>query len=134
MTALQVLNSHNRTLAETQNRISMGFKVSSAKDSGSIYAIAQGMRANTAAWGAVNQSLLHAQGILDIAVSAAASVTDILMDTDADVHIGMSGTDLDGTGLSYTNGHYIDQSTTLLYGDHSEFSVRPPSDVRFNAV
>ena len=43
--ALQSLNSTNKELNEIQNRISTGFKVSSARDNGAVYAIAEGQRA-----------------------------------------------------------------------------------------
>ena len=44
--ALQNLNKTNAQLEMTQNRVNTGMKVSSAKDSGAIYAIATGQRAN----------------------------------------------------------------------------------------
>ena len=48
MVALQQLNSTNSQLEMTQTRINTGMKVSSAKDNGAVYAIAQGMRADVA--------------------------------------------------------------------------------------
>ena len=44
MIALQNLNKTNMDLQTTQNRINTGLEVSSAKDNGGIYAIAQRMR------------------------------------------------------------------------------------------
>lgn len=81
--ALQVLNSTNRDLAATQNRISSGLKVSSAKDNGAIYAIAQKQRADVAAYGAVAQSLGRNKSVVDVALSAVDQVTDKLKDAKA---------------------------------------------------
>ena len=44
MVALQNLNKTNSELGMVQNRINTGLEVSSAKDNGGIYAIAQRMR------------------------------------------------------------------------------------------
>jgi len=44
MVALQNLNSTSSQLSMTQNVISTGLKVASAKDDGAIYAIAQNQR------------------------------------------------------------------------------------------
>ena len=46
MTALQSLQQTSKELLTTQNRISTGLAVSSAKDNASVYAIAQGQRAD----------------------------------------------------------------------------------------
>ncbi|MCC5995460.1 MAG: flagellin, partial [Oceanicaulis sp.] len=45
MIALQNLNQTNKDLMQVQNRINTGLAVSSAKDNGGIFAIAQNMRA-----------------------------------------------------------------------------------------
>ena len=47
MLALQTLAAINRDLLTTQNRISTGLRISSAKDDGAIWAIAQGQRAES---------------------------------------------------------------------------------------
>ena len=55
--ALQNLNATEATLNTTQNRISTGLAVSSAKDNASVWAIAQGQRADIGALDAVTMSL-----------------------------------------------------------------------------
>jgi nicotinate-nucleotide pyrophosphorylase (carboxylating) len=68
--ALQNLNKTNSELERTQNRINTGMKVSSAKDSGAIFAIATSQRANAAsqdavrAGGGVNHRLDLRSGVL----------------------------------------------------------------------
>ena len=78
MQALQALSANSQGLATTQDRISTGLKVSSAKDDGATYAIAQKMRARVASMDVVSQSLNRGSSILDVAASAAASVSDLL--------------------------------------------------------
>ena len=49
MAALQSLGSTNKSMAQVQSRINTGYKVSSAKDNGAVWAIAQGQRADIGA-------------------------------------------------------------------------------------
>ena len=58
--ALQNLNKTNSELERTQNRINTGMKVSSAKDSGAIFAIATSQRAAAASQDAVRSSITGA--------------------------------------------------------------------------
>jgi flagellin len=78
MVALQNLNSTSSQLSMTQNVISTGLKVASAKDDGAIYAIAQNQRATVASLDAVTDSLNRASSSVDVAMSAGNSITDLL--------------------------------------------------------
>ncbi len=78
MIALQNLNMTNSNLATTQNRINTGFKISSAKDNGAIWAIAQNQRSDVSALEAVTDSLNRGKSTLDVAISAAESISDLL--------------------------------------------------------
>jgi flagellin len=78
MIALQNLSVTNSELSTVQNRINTGKIVSSAKDNGAIYAIAQGQRAEIGALNAVKDSLNRGQSALDVALSAGESVSDLL--------------------------------------------------------
>ena len=78
MVALQNLNSTSSQLSATQNIISTGLKVSSAKDDGAIYAIAQNQRATVSSLDAVTDSLNRASSSVDVAMSAGNSITDLL--------------------------------------------------------
>ena len=78
MIALQNLSVTNSQLSTVQNRINTGKIVSSAKDNGAIYAIAQGQRAEIGALNAVKDSLNRGQSALDVALSAGESVADLL--------------------------------------------------------
>lgn len=79
MIALQNLNATGADLAISQNRISTGRKVDGAKDNGSIWAIAQSMRANSQSLNAVRDSLQRGQSTIDVAMAAAGSISDILL-------------------------------------------------------
>ena len=76
--ALQNLNITASELQTTQNRISTGLSVSSAKDNGAIWGIAQNSRASISSLDAVKQSLQRAQSTVDVAVSAGQTISDLL--------------------------------------------------------
>lgn len=78
MIALQNLNATNRELAEVQIRINTGRKVSSAKDNGAIYAIAQNMRSEVASLGVVRESLDRVMSTTDVGIAAAEGISDLL--------------------------------------------------------
>ncbi|WP_332660025.1 flagellin [Brevundimonas sp.] len=77
--ALQNLNATNAALSVTQNRINTGKSVATAKDNGSIWAIAQGQRADIGALGAVKQSLDRGIAAVDVALAAGETVSDLLL-------------------------------------------------------
>ena len=78
MIALQSLNAVNRELFEVQRRISTGLKVSSAKDNGAVWAMAQGQRAELKSLDAVTGSLSRGQSIVDVAISGGETISDLL--------------------------------------------------------
>ena len=79
MIALQNLNKTNDDMLGVQNRINTGLKVSGAKDNSAIYAVAQGMRADIRALGAVQTGLDRATTIGDVALAAGESISDLLV-------------------------------------------------------
>ena len=79
MVALQNLNSTNSELMQVQNRINTGKKVSSAKDNGAIWAIAQNQRSTSNSLNAVKDSLQRSQSTVDVAVAGGESVSDLLL-------------------------------------------------------
>ena len=78
LVALQNLNATSSALTTTQNRISTGLKVASAKDNGAIWAIAQNERSSVGALGSVTDSLNRAVSTVDVAISAGTSISDLL--------------------------------------------------------
>jgi len=79
MVALQNLNSTQTDLQQVQNRISTGMAIGDAKDNASIWAIAQGQRADIGALAAVKMSLDRATSIADVSMTAGQSISDLLI-------------------------------------------------------
>ncbi len=79
MIALQNLNATNKDLGIVQNRINTGQKISTAKDNGAIWAIAQNQRAESASLNSVISSLQRGQSVADVAMSAGTAISDILV-------------------------------------------------------
>ncbi|MBT5263572.1 MAG: flagellin [Rhodospirillaceae bacterium] len=78
--ALRTLNSINRDLDRTQNRVSTGLRVASALDDASNFSIAQGIRAEVRSLGAVTQGLNTAKGIGKVALAGATGLSNLLTD------------------------------------------------------
>ncbi|WP_323795951.1 flagellin [Nisaea sp.] len=79
-TALRTLNSINRNLDTTQNRVSTGLKVAGALDNASTFAIAQGIRAELSGIDAVTQGLNSAKGIGNVAIAGVTGISNLLTD------------------------------------------------------
>ena len=79
MIALQNLNATNKDLGIVQNRINTGQKISTAKDNGAIWAIAQNQRAESTSLNAVVSSLQRGQSVADVAMAAGGAISDILV-------------------------------------------------------
>ena len=76
--ALQNLNATNRALETTQGRINTGKAITSAKDNGAIWSIAQSQTVQMNSLDAVKQSLQRGQSTIDVAMSAGETVKDVL--------------------------------------------------------
>ncbi len=87
--ALENLNKTQGDLATNQAEISTGLKVGSAKDNASVWAIAQGQRADINALDSVQMSLNRATSIADVASTAGQSVSDLLSQLKAKVVAAM---------------------------------------------
>jgi flagellin len=116
MIALQYLNQTQADLAATQNAINTGMKVSSAKDDGAVYAIAQNMRGAVAGYGAVQDSLNRGMSAIDVAMSAGQSISDLLVEMKTKA-LAASDTSLDTTSREAMNQDFValrDQITTIV--------------------
>ncbi len=76
--ALENLNKTAGNLQSAQNIVSTGMAINTAKDNASVWAIAQGQRADVNALSAVTSSLNRANSIADVAMTAGQSVSDLL--------------------------------------------------------
>jgi flagellin len=116
MVALQYLNQTQAQLEQTQNAVNTGLKVSSAKDDGAIYAIAQNMRGDVAGYGAVQDSLNRGMSAIDVAMSAGQSISDLLVEMKTKA-LAASDTSLDTTSREAMNQDFValrDQITTIV--------------------
>jgi flagellin len=105
MTALQYLNGTAADLRTTQAAISSGKKIASAKDNGAIYAIAQTMKGNVAGYQAVSDSLQRGTSVVDTAVAAAQSASDLLIQMKQNA-LSASDSSLDATSRSSLSDDY----------------------------
>jgi flagellin len=78
--ALRALNSVNRRLDITQNRVSTGLKVSGALDDASAFSVAQGIRSELRAIESINQGLNNARALGKVAITGATAVSNVLID------------------------------------------------------
>ena len=79
-TALRALNSVNRRLDVTQNRVSTGLRVSSSLDDASAFAVAQGIRGELRALESISQGLNNSKAVGKVAVTGATAVSNLLID------------------------------------------------------
>ncbi len=106
MVALQNLNNANLQMEDVQQKISTGLAVSTAKDNASVYAIAQGQRADLGGLSAVKDSLNRAASIADVSMAAGESVSDLLNQLREKV-VGAMDTSIDTTSRSALNGDFV---------------------------
>lgn len=78
--ALRQLAGSTADLGEVQNRVSTGLKVRTASDDPANFSIAQNLRAQSASFDAVRSSLDRATSTLDVAIAAAETISDLLID------------------------------------------------------
>jgi len=116
MTALQYLNKTNSSITKTETAITTGLKVSSAKDNGAIYAIAQNMRGDLSGYNAVETSLNNGMSVLDTAVTAGENISDLLTQM-KETALQASDTSLDSsarTALNSTFTNLLSQISTVV--------------------
>ena len=105
MTALEYLNLTQGQLAQTENAISTGLRVATAKDNGAIFAIAQNMRGDVAGYAAVTQSLENGTSTVDVAMSAGQSISDLLIQMKQQA-LSASDTSLDTASRTALNDNF----------------------------
>ena len=116
MTALQYLNQTQGQLAQTQDAINSGLKVSSAKDNGAIYAIAQNQRGAVAGYQSVVNSLNNGSSAVDVALSAGQSISDLLIQMKQQA-LSAADTSLDTASRQALNANFqalMGQITTIV--------------------
>ncbi len=83
MTALQTLNQTNKMLEQTQDRISTGYRVSTAADNAAYWSIATTMRSDNKALSAVKDALGLGKATIDVAYTALDKSIDVVTEIKA---------------------------------------------------
>ncbi|MEO0914598.1 MAG: flagellin, partial [Pseudomonadota bacterium] len=78
MVALQTLNMINKNLASTQNEISTGKRVATARDDAAIWAIAQTMSSDVSGFEAISKSLDVGSASVAVARTSAETVSNLV--------------------------------------------------------
>jgi flagellin len=116
MLALQYLNHTGTELQQAQTHINSGLKVSSPKDNGATYAIAQNMRGNVVGYQAVADSLNRGQSSIDVALSAGQSISDLLNELKGKA-LAAADPSLDTASRNALNADFValrDQISTIV--------------------
>lgn len=103
--SLQNLSKTSADLATTQNRISTGLAVASAKDNAAIYAIAQTLRSSVGSLNAVAQSLDRGASTVNVALAATDSISDLLVQA-REKAVAAADTGLDANSRTSLNNDY----------------------------
>ena len=115
LTALRTLNTINRNLDVTQNRVSTGFKVLGALENASSFAIAQGLRGELKALDAVTQGLNNAKGVGNVGLAGATGVSDLLSDVRGKL------TELSNEGITTQQRNILQADFNALISQASNF-------------
>jgi flagellin len=83
MVALQTLKSVNSNLQKTQNEISTGKSVSTAKDNSAVWAISKVMESDVAGFKAISNSLAVGESTVAVGMAAADQVVSVLKEMKA---------------------------------------------------
>ena len=116
MVALQHLNNTNTQLEQTQLRITTGLKINGPKDDAATYAIAQNMRGEISGWSSVGTALATGEAIVNVAVEAGKSISDMLLQMKAKV-VQANQSGLDSASRSAIHNDFLalkDQITTIV--------------------
>jgi flagellin len=105
LAALANLADTQTSLQKTQNVISTGKMINSAKDNGAVWSIAQTMSGKVTAFDSVKDSLNRAQSTIDVAMSAGQQVSDLLTQMKAKA-LAASDTSLDSTSRTALNADF----------------------------
>jgi flagellin len=114
--ALQNLNATNQQISTVQTEVNTGLAISSAKDNGAVWAIAQGQRAQVASLAAVMQSLQRGQSAVDVALSAGQTVSDLLVQIKTKI-VAASDASLNTSARTALNNDFkslLNQITTVV--------------------
>ncbi|MEO0388507.1 MAG: flagellin [Pseudomonadota bacterium] len=113
MVALQTLNTINKNLLMTQNEISTGKSIASAKDNAAIWSISQVMQSDVDGFTAIRDSLALGQSTVAVGRSAAEQVTELLGEIKEQI-VASQEDNMDRTTLQEDLASLRDQITAIV--------------------
>ena len=113
MIALQTLKSTGKDLAHTQNAISTGKDISTAKDNSSIWAISKVMESDVSGFQAVADSLALGESTVAVASAGAEQITNLLNEIKQKV-VAATGENVDFTKLGADVTELTNQVNSII--------------------
>ena len=116
--ALQSLSTIQTNLNKVENEVSTGDKVAGATDNAAVFAVAQGVRSNLAAYDSVNTALNDGQSLASVAITGATSVSNLLTNITQSLTELSDGSISDQQRQTYTANlkSQIDEVQTFING------------------
>ena len=116
--ALRSLSTIQTNLNKIQNQVSTGQKVSGAQDNAAVFAVAQGVRSNLAAFDSVNTALNNGQSLTNVAITGATAVSNLLTNITQTLTQLSDGSISDAQRATYTTNlkSQVDEVQTFING------------------
>ncbi|RYG91480.1 flagellin [Loktanella sp. IMCC34160] len=113
MVALQTLKSINGNLAKTQDMISTGKEIATAKDNSAIWAISKVMESDVKGFSAVSESLSLGESTVAIANAGAEQITNLLNEMKEKV-VAATGENVDHAKITADVDELKNQITSII--------------------
>lgn len=113
MVALQTLKGINANLSKTQDEISTGKSVASAKDNAAVFAISKVMEADVKGFKGISDSLSLGESTVAVARQAAETITDLLTDVKGKV-VAAQEANVDRGKIQTDINALVDQINTVV--------------------
>lgn len=113
MVALQTLQSVNSNLAKTQDMISTGKAVATAKDNSAIFAISKVMESDVSGFKAVSDALSLGESTVAVASAGAEQITNILNDIKEKV-VAATGENVDHAKIQNDVNELVNQVNSII--------------------
>ncbi|MEL0436596.1 flagellin [Phycobacter sp. K97] len=113
MVALQTLKTINNNLENTQNAISTGKEIATAKDNSAIWAISKVMESDVSGFNAVSDSLALGESTVAVALAGAEQITELLKEMKEKV-VAATGENVDNDKLDADVTELKNQITSII--------------------
>lgn len=113
MVALQTLRGINSNLSKTQDEISTGKSVASAKDNAAVFAISKVMEADVKGFKGISDSLALGESTVAVARQAAETITDLLTEVKGKI-VAAQESNVDRGKIQTDINALVDQINTVV--------------------